>query len=65
MIFAFQENAQVGEYLVDEHGQKIKMNFAHGTTTLGFKFQGGTILVADSRATSGQYIGKYKYLNSR
>lgn len=50
-------NSQVGDYLVDEHGRKIKMHFAHGTTTLGFKFQGGTILVADSRATSGQYIG--------
>ncbi|KAH8327123.1 hypothetical protein KR074_003137 [Drosophila pseudoananassae] len=35
----------------------IKMDFAHGTTTLGFKYQGGVILCADSRATSGQYIG--------
>jgi len=42
---------------VDEYGKQIKMNFAHGTTTLGFKFKGGTILVADSRATSGSYIG--------
>lgn len=33
------------------------MNFDHGTTTLGFKYQGGVILCADSRATSGQYIG--------
>jgi len=52
-----KDGAQVGEYLVDESGNKIKMNFAHGTTTLGFKYQGGTILCADSRATSGQYIG--------
>ncbi|XP_017018800.1 proteasome subunit beta type-5 [Drosophila kikkawai] len=35
----------------------IEMNFDHGTTTLGFKYQGGVILCADSRATSGQYIG--------
>ncbi|EDV37153.1 uncharacterized protein Dana_GF13303 [Drosophila ananassae] len=35
----------------------VNMDFAHGTTTLGFKFQGGVILCADSRATSGQYIG--------
>ncbi|KAH8305964.1 hypothetical protein KR018_007345 [Drosophila ironensis] len=35
----------------------LEMNFAHGTTTLGFKYQGGVILCADSRATSGQYIG--------
>jgi len=52
-----KEGALVGDYLVDESGNKIKMNFNHGTTTLGFKFQGGTILVADSRATSGEYIG--------
>ncbi|KAH8298526.1 hypothetical protein KR044_009491 [Drosophila immigrans] len=35
----------------------IRMEFDHGTTTLGFKYQGGVILCADSRATSGQYIG--------
>lgn len=33
------------------------MDFDHGTTTLGFKYQGGVVLCADSRATSGQYIG--------
>ncbi|KAK7083101.1 Proteasome subunit beta type-5 [Halocaridina rubra] len=47
----------VGEYLVDETGRKIKLNYAHGTTTLGFKFDGGVIMAVDSRATSGQYIG--------
>ncbi|KAH8389321.1 hypothetical protein KR215_000469 [Drosophila sulfurigaster] len=35
----------------------LRMEFDHGTTTLGFKYQGGVILCADSRATSGQYIG--------
>ncbi|ALC40671.1 Prosbeta5 [Drosophila busckii] len=35
----------------------IKINFDHGTTTLGFKYQGGVILAVDSRATGGQYIG--------
>lgn len=48
---------QVGEYLVDETGRKMKLNYAHGTTTLGFKFKGGAVLAVDSRATSGQYIG--------
>jgi len=52
-----KDQAQIGDYLVTEGGKRIKLNFAHGTTTLGFKFQGGTILVADSRATSGEYIG--------
>lgn len=30
---------------------------AHGTTTLGFKFQGGVIIAVDSRASAGSYIG--------
>ena len=38
-----------------QHG--IKMEFDHGTTTLGFCFQGGVILAVDSRATGGQFIG--------
>ncbi|XP_042206708.1 proteasome subunit beta type-5-like [Homarus americanus] len=48
---------QVGEFLIDESGRKIKLNYAHGTTTLGFKFNGGVVMAVDSRATSGQYIG--------
>jgi len=39
----------------DKNG--IKINFEHGTTTLGFIYQGGVILAVDSRATGGQYIG--------
>lgn len=35
----------------------IKIDFDHGTTTLGFRFQGGVILAVDSRATGGQFIG--------
>jgi len=52
-----KDQSTIGDYLVTEGGKRIKLNYAHGTTTLGFKFQGGTILVADSRATSGEYIG--------
>jgi hypothetical protein len=29
---------------------------SHGTTTLGFIFQGGVIIAVDSRATMGSYI---------
>ena len=29
---------------------------AHGTTTLGFIFQGGIIIAVDSRASMGSYI---------
>ena len=31
--------------------------FSKGTTTLGFKFQGGVIISVDSRSTQGSYIG--------
>ncbi|KAG4070123.1 hypothetical protein HA402_013366 [Bradysia odoriphaga] len=32
----------------------IKIDFDHGTTTLGFRFQGGVLLAVDSRPTGGQ-----------
>lgn len=35
----------------------VKIDFEHGTTTLGFRFQGGVLLAVDSRATGGQFIG--------
>ncbi|ENN71488.1 proteasome subunit beta type-5 [Dendroctonus ponderosae] len=41
----------------DDSGREIKMNFDHGTTTLGFMYQGGVVLAVDSRATGGQFIG--------
>eukprot|EP00045_Choanoeca_perplexa_P001401 m.19514 g.19514 ORF g.19514 m.19514 type:complete len:285 (+) comp10917_c0_seq1:130-984(+) len=34
----------------------VKIHFAHGTTTLGFKYKGGVIIAVDSRATAGSYI---------
>eukprot|EP00056_Hartaetosiga_gracilis_P005015 m.80367 g.80367 ORF g.80367 m.80367 type:complete len:304 (-) comp12016_c0_seq3:672-1583(-) len=36
--------------------ENVKIEFAHGTTTLGFKFQHGVIIAVDSRATAGSYI---------
>ncbi|KAG7300958.1 hypothetical protein JYU34_015311 [Plutella xylostella] len=41
----------------DETGKEIKIQFDHGTTTLGFRYQGGVLLAVDSRATGGQFIG--------
>ncbi|XP_056645191.1 proteasome subunit beta type-5 [Diorhabda sublineata] len=41
----------------DDTGRELKINFDHGTTTLGFKYQGGVVLAVDSRATGGQFIG--------
>jgi len=32
------------------------IEFAHGTTTLGFVFQGGVVIAVDSRSTQGSYI---------
>ena len=39
----------------------MRIKFAHGTTTLAFKFQHGVIVAVDSRATAGSYIGMKKY----
>eukprot|EP00537_Pseudo-nitzschia_pungens_P003083 CAMPEP_0172377958 /NCGR_PEP_ID=MMETSP1060-20121228/69177_1 /TAXON_ID=37318 /ORGANISM="Pseudo-nitzschia pungens, Strain cf. cingulata" /LENGTH=1633 /DNA_ID=CAMNT_0013105669 /DNA_START=559 /DNA_END=5457 /DNA_ORIENTATION=+ len=33
------------------------LEFAHGTTTLSFAFQGGIIAAVDSRASMGQFVG--------
>ena len=40
-----------------QNGQDLQIDFLHGTTTLGFKYQGGVVLAVDSRATGGMYIG--------
>ncbi len=34
-----------------------RIKFAHGTTTMAFKFKHGIIVAVDSRASMGQYIG--------
>lgn len=47
----------MNKILVDGAREGVKINFDHGTTTLGFKFKGGVILAVDSRATGGQFIG--------
>merc|ERR1712227_274807 len=47
----------LGRVLKDDTDKDIPMNFDHGTTTLGFKYQGGVLLAVDSRATGGMYIG--------
>ncbi|XP_045460901.1 proteasome subunit beta type-5 [Harmonia axyridis] len=41
----------------DDNGREVKINFDHGTTTLGFMYKNGIVLAVDSRATGGQYIG--------
>jgi len=48
---------ELGDHLKDQNGQDLPIDFLHGTTTLGFKYQGGVVLAVDSRATGGMYIG--------
>ncbi|GJQ66681.1 Prosbeta5 [Trypoxylus dichotomus] len=47
----------LAQFNKDETGRDIKIKFDHGTTTLGFQYQGGVILAVDSRATGGSFIG--------
>lgn len=42
----------------------VKIQFAHGTTTLAFKFQHGVIVAVDSRATAGSWIGQYTHTHT-
>eukprot|EP00124_Ichthyophonus_hoferi_P003500 Ihof_evm5s306 gene=Ihof_evmTU5s306 len=47
--------ALLKQWTDDNHGD-LKIRFAHGTTTLAFKFKGGVMVAVDSRATAGPYI---------
>jgi len=55
--FILQPAENLAAFSSDEHGKGIKIRFDHGTTTLGFKYQGGVVLAVDSRATGGNFIG--------
>lgn len=46
--------------MTDENSADYKIKIQHGTTTLAFQFQGGVIVAVDSRATMGNYIGKFQ-----
>lgn len=59
MVLIVRQPAEnLSRFSADETGRKLKINFDHGTTTLGFRYQGGVVLAVDSRATGGQFIGK-------
>ncbi len=40
----------------DSKYSDARIKFAHGTTTLAFKFKEGVVVAVDSRATAGSYI---------
>lgn len=46
-------------HLRDNYDQSkpIQIHFDKGTTTLAFKYKGGVVVCADSRATGGAFIG--------
>lgn len=44
------------QYTAENTKSNVKIEFAHGTTTLAFKFKHGVIVAVDSRATAGSYI---------
>lgn len=56
---ALPRGMQPTEFLHSLDGDQernVRIEMAHGTTTLGFKFQHGVIVAVDSRATAGSYI---------
>jgi 20S proteasome subunit beta 5 len=58
LVFNPQPVDFLKQFTHTETGKPIKFDFQHGTTTLGFVYQGGVLLAVDSRATGGQFIGK-------
>ena len=46
--------------MVNEHVDRVKIQFLKGTTTLAFKFRNGVIVAVDSRATAGGFIGQLR-----
>ena len=51
-----QPSAFLRAHTDDHANPNCPIKLAHGTTTLGFRFQGGIIIATDSRATAGDWI---------
>ena len=51
--FTMNKNVQLRD---SNTGRHIHINMEKGTTTLGFKYQGGVVIAVDSRATGGDFI---------
>lgn len=62
MFIIFMQPAEFVKPFVSEKSD-YKIKFAHGTTTLAFKFKHGVIVAVDSRATAGSYIGMWVWSN--
>lgn len=57
--FTLAPDFKTREMVVDKYccPENPDIKFNHGTTTLGFIFDGGVLLAVDSRASMGSYIG--------
>ena len=64
LFYFLQPVAQLAQFAdsSDNVGKGIKIQFDHGTTTLGFMYKNGIILAVDSRATGGNFIGEIYFL---
>jgi 20S proteasome subunit beta 5 len=51
------EQSSYADALFPPQNPTPPLEFAHGTTTLSFTFQGGIIAAVDSRASMGQFVG--------
>ena len=52
----FEQSSSLNAFLPPQRPTP-PLEFAHGTTTLSFTFQGGIIAAVDSRASLGQFVG--------
>ncbi|XP_067410790.1 proteasome subunit beta type-8-like [Emydura macquarii macquarii] len=53
--------AQFLQTYSEEGRDRVRIELAHGTTTLAFKFQHGVVVATDSRASSGKYISTLQF----
>uniref|UniRef100_A0A8C5F2Z9 Proteasome subunit beta type-8 n=2 Tax=Gopherus evgoodei TaxID=1825980 RepID=A0A8C5F2Z9_9SAUR len=51
-----EQPAQFLQTYSEEGRDRVRIQLAHGTTTLAFKFQHGVVVAVDSRASAGSYI---------
>ncbi|XP_044839742.1 proteasome subunit beta type-8-like [Mauremys mutica] len=51
-----EQPAQFLQTYLEAGRDRVRIQLAHGTTTLAFKFQHGVVVAVDSRASAGSYI---------
>ncbi|XP_029770316.1 LOW QUALITY PROTEIN: uncharacterized protein LOC112125684, partial [Terrapene carolina triunguis] len=56
-----EQPAQFLQTFSAEGRDRVRIQLAHGTTTLAFKFQHGVVVATDSRASAGKYISTLQF----